>query len=1172
MRLKSIKLAGFKSFVDPTRVEFPSTITAIVGPNGCGKSNTIDAVRWVMGEISAKQLRGESMADVIFNGSIHRAPVSQASIELQFDNTLGRLGGEYNSYNEITIRRQVSRDGQSNYYLNGSRCRRKDITDIFLGTGLGPRSYAIIEQGTISRLIEARPEELRVFLEEAAGISRYKERRKETEQRIEHTRDNLARLNDVREELNKQIAHLERQAKTAERYKQLKAEERALRAQLYVLRQQHLQAEYSQAQAQLEQLTQSIATQEATQAELNEQWELQFELQRTTQQQLEQAQQTASDINARIMVCQQNIQHHQHQKHQGEFELKQLLQEQRDAEHLSSLDSSNLEQLTHDLEVIQEALQVETQAFEARQEQHREASENQRKWQFEWQETNLALATASQTAQVEQTRIQQMETRLRQIQAELQKLSEEKSQLSTEEETKRLEEHQNERAALEEARSDLQEQIAQQETALRTFRDQHVTLNQTLNEARRQLQQFDGKLTALQTLQQQAQRRQQQSIQAWLKTHGFENAENLADLIKVEPGYEAYLEHYLGEKLQAVALNNFSHLNNLETRLPEGNLDFFTGGNTSVDSHLQAHGNGKLLANYVSGPAALMQKLAHVYCAANYDEAVHLITSLPENAEVITPDGLIVQKHWVQIRRGKDEQSGVLQRKRDIAELEATIEAQRNKLETLEAQQEQLQLDITTAEENRQSLQRNWQTLDQTWHQCHAQIQIQNSRIQQKQNRVLAIEQEMRTQSEERETLETQHASSLEIWQAALTELNRHSQLRDTLATNQDTVEADLAIASRNLREAQANLEQLRLKEQRYRTEKEGLLMQKERTSTQLQQLATRQKNLSSQLENLGPTLEHLENELAEQKEAQVIAERTLDEAKSAMTQIDALLRHIEAERQRLAQSLERVRAQNANYQVQAEHAQTKSSSILEQFQELDLVFDEVAANMPAEANEQEWQTQLEQTQQRIDRLGAINLAAISELDGQMERKQFIDKQFEDLTEALTTLEAAIREIDKETKTKFEETFNIVNTNFQALFPKIFGGGQAYLSLTSDDLLETGVVVFAQPPGKRNSSIHLLSGGEKALTALALVFGIFELNPAPFCMLDEVDAPLDDVNVGRFCNLVKAMAQKTQFIVVTHNKVAMEMADQLMGVTMQEPGVSRLVSVDIDSAIAMAAA
>ena len=1169
MRLKSIKLIGFKSFVDPTKVELPCKITAIVGPNGCGKSNIIDAVRWVMGEASAKQLRGESMADVIFNGSSKRSPLDQAAIELHFDNTLGRLGGEYNSYSELIIRRQVNRDGQSNYYLNGSRCRRKDITDIFLGTGLGPRSYAIVEQGTISRLIEAKPHELRVFLEEAAGISRYKERRKETEQRMEHTRENLTRVFDVREELTKQVAHLERQAKSAEKYKQYKTDERLWRGQLLSLRCLQLEQELGSHQKAIETLLVEINTNENQYETLTENLQTHFSHQQEAQQSLEQAQQAVAEMDATIRLTEQNIQHNQTQQEQITNELKLVLQQQNESERLTTLDNSNLEQLHHDLSGLEEELARMHRQLTEYKKTYEDALQKQKNWQAQWQEINTELAKASQAAQVEQTRMQQMEQRLQHMKSQQQKLQEEQKNLTALANPDKLNALNEQLSNIEATRNDAHSKLQEHEATLKNLHAQLQQQIDTVYELRRTQQQLEGKLSSLQTLQQGAQAQQGHHVLNWLKEHQLDKTERLIDTIEMENGFDIYLENYLGEKLQAIVMQDWSMISSLADKLPKGTFDVIL--NACHPERSQGSDNNALLSHkLIKAPDALRQQLANVYYAENFANALALLETLPAHAEIITQDGLLLRHGWLEVRRGKQDQSGVLQRKRDITDLQTQLTALENTLIASQQKQKDLDAEIQAMETTKKSLYQTWQAQDQAWHQCRAQIQVQQSQLEQTNHRLKALTQELTQMQNDQQHILQEHAQAKNIWDGALAGMEKYQKQRDRLASEQELLEDEVAATSVQWRVSEEKTQQLQLKQQRLSTEQEGLKVQQERTHWQQQKLEERKQSLQQQQLSLTPALIELQKKITEFNEQKRIAINTLEEVHARVQSISQNLRRIETERQQYAEALAKFRDAHTKHQVEASQAETKAQGLLEQLQELELDFTTISQQLPEAIDVAQLQEQLDEVVRRIERLGAINLAAIEELTEKTERKTYFDTQYNDLTEALNTLQEAIREIDKETQAKFKETFDTVNKNFQSLFPKIFGGGQAYLSLVSEDLLDTGVLVFAQPPGKRNSTIHLLSGGEKALTALALVFGIFELNPAPFCMLDEVDAPLDDVNVGRFCNLVTAMAEKTQFIVVTHNKVAMEMGDQLLGVTMHEPGVSRLVSVDVEAAMAMA--
>ncbi len=1169
MRLKSIKLMGFKSFVEPTKIELPRNITAIVGPNGCGKSNTIDAVRWVLGELSAKYLRGASMAEVIFNGSLHRTPLSQAAIELHFDNTYGRLGGEYNNYTELLIRRQVSRDGQSNYYLNGSRCRRKDITDIFLGTGLGPRSYAIIEQGTISRLIEAKPHELRSFLEEAAGISRYKERRKETEQRIEKTQGNLTRLFDLREELGKQVTHLERQAKSAEKYKQYKAEERILRAKLLSIQSAHLQNELEAHQTSVQHLQKQITENENLYTQLSEQLETQLSQQEVGQKNLEQAQQQLAEIDATIRLTEQTISHNQDQQTQIEAELKQVKQQQQESSRLLTMDSSNIDQINIALDELHNHLEKQLIQLQEAKQANESTLVKQKNWQQDWQQINNLLAQASQTAQVEQTRIQQMEQRLQQLNTQKQKLQEEQQPLQNSLNNERFTTLNAQLQQIESARVEAFERLQQQETLLKELR---LTLQNKIDQVyaiRREQQQAEGKLAGLQTLQQGAQVQQGSQVNHWLKEKKLDVSQRLLDVIEVEQGFELYLENYFGEKLQAIALTDWESLATFAESLPKGALDFFSTLNSHSSSATPSH--DAKLGDKVKGPTSFLKQLENVYYAENFQQAHTLLASLGKEAEIITQDGLLLKNGWLQVRRASQDQSGALQRKREITQLQKYLTDSQKSLVDAQKEQQLLDTQIATAEELKQKLQVEWQKQDQVCHEHKAKIQIQQAQIEQTHQRLQKINQELTNFTNDQKNITDEHDNARHKWQQALSELETHNKTKEILAQAQQEIETVVQTCAKNLQQSEYAYQENKLKEQRLSAEQQGLKVQQERTSWQQQKLQEREQNLIQQTQSLIPALQEFVTRLqALQAEKMTAAQAFQIEQKNA-NQLTQNLRHTENERKTFSTILEELREKHTRHQVEASQKETKMQGLLEQLQELELDPTSLQEDFLQETDGAQLQTALEELLRRIERLGAINLAAIEELTQQLERKTYYDTQHEDLTQALATLQTAIREIDQETQAKFQSTFETVNNNFQTLFPKIFSGGNAYLSLVSEDLLETGVSVFAQPPGKRNSSIHLLSGGEKALTALALVFAIFELNPAPFCMLDEVDAPLDDVNVGRFCNLVKAMAEKTQFIVVTHNKVAMEMADHLLGVTMHEPGVSRLVTVDVEAAIAMAA-
>lgn len=1163
MRLKTIKLAGFKSFVDPTQAHFPTNLSAVVGPNGCGKSNIIDAVRWVMGESSAKHLRGESMTDVIFNGSSGRKPVGQASIELVFDNADRSLGGEYAQYAEIAIKRVVTREARSDYYLNGTRCRRKDITDIFLGTGLGPRSYAIIEQGMISRLIESKPEELRVYIEEAAGVSKYKERRRETENRMRHTRENLERLQDIREELGKQLSHLERQARDAEKYKILKSEERHLREQVLALRWRQLNeqvAVHEQDARQLEtELEAAIAQVREHETNTVKHREAQFALSDEFNQVQSRYYQVGNDI-ARLEQAQR---FHQSRLSELQQSKANIATELAQNAALREQDEYRLTELAASLDDISPNESLLEAELEAALEQLAQAESALAEWQLRWDEFQQSSQAPRQRVEVEQSRIQLQEHALRRGQERIQRLSQEQDSLHG--------------GPLEEELALLTEDIAQarlageaDEEKLQHFvdglshsRQQLGEIAAQLDERRRKLQALKGRESALLTLQAAAEKSHQVANE-WLQSQGVDGR-LLYESLQVDHHWDAAVEVVLGPFLHCLEVNDFASLQSALGQRPDTALIV---ANTASIGETKT---GTLSEKVKSAPAWLTHRLADILLAADLTEALALRSSLTLEQSVITPEGLWLGHDWLFAPAQEEASQGLLARRHELdslliehSELEADIAA-------LLARQQQCRDGLRDAEVQREQLQR-----EVSQHQRKvADLQAQQSARQVRLEQVL-----MRRDRLSAELSDAQQQLTMDQEQLAEARLNLQTSL--DLMT-EDTHQRENLLQQRdNLRE---QLEQCR-----------GLHRLKQQAAheqaLQLQKLSSQQEALRSGLSRLHEQAESLMQRQEQLAEQELTLQQAPDDQRDDMEALLAQHHELEAELGRVRDAVEHVQTQLREAEqgrVQADQrAQIVRDSLTrvrlewqgtvsrrdaqaEQLLELETTAEAVLEGLAdGTITEHEASEQLEKTAQRIARLGAINLAAIEEFAAAAERKVYLDQQDADLQEALTTLENAIRKIDRETRNLFKETFDKVNAGLQELFPKVFGGGNAYLQLTDDDLLEAGVSIMARPPGKKNSTIHLLSGGEKALTALSLVFSIFQLNPAPFCMLDEVDAPLDDANVGRFARLVEEMSHQVQFVYITHNKIAMEMAQQLMGVTMQEPGVSRLVSVNVDEAAALA--
>lgn len=1135
MRLKQIKLAGFKSFVDPTKIPFLQALTAIIGPNGCGKSNVIDAVRWVLGESSAKHLRGDSMADVIFNGSSARKPVSVAGVELIFENKEGRLAGQYASYEEIAVKRQVSRDGESWYFLNGQKCRRKDITDLFMGTGLGPRSYAIIEQGTISRLIESKPQDLRTFIEEAAGISRYKERRRETENRIRHTRENLERLGDIRSELGKQLDKLAQQAKAAKQYRELKQAERKTHAELLVMRYQELQAQMASLSEQISAIeVQQAAAQSLAQTDVLQTTELQVQLAQLAEQE-QRAVEAYYLTGTEIAKLEQQLQNQKQRDAQLETQLAQVKEQiQQNTDKLNGYKASL------------SALELELAKLGPQHDEQQELmDELQSQWEMSIERSQQQAEVArQQAADVSQHKLQ-LELRRSQL-AHQQQLLQHKQQQSREQQAQlsalmdvdlasSITPLQQDIESLDDALT-LQNEINHQQ-------EQSVSAStQALDEARHSAEQIQQQLTATKA--------RHELVEQWLtKQEQQSDKPQLWQSLTVENGWETAAE---------LALNGL-------LTLPVGV--------TETEMGFQALASKSSQSEFLQAKVNLAPWLAGLKWAKDIHAAKELLPQLTSDERIVTADGYLLGQGFL-ITKTEGAQSLVqlskeqAQLAQNILDLQQSLQIRQDKMTDLAAILQQQRLQLTDGAQKLHQLQLDKATKSM---QLSGLIEQVKARVEQQSKLDAALsaslidierlseqcellaEQEMELD----ETLQASEDIQRQLIQDTQADSARHQALKGRIteverqlsatATGLQAVTMRMAVSTE-----QIELQQVRVNE---------LIHSRESVLTELAKVAQ-----LSGVQNSVQLTEQLTQLLKQQHEQQ----QGLKEVRQQQSVLTDILNRIGIKQKQELGKLEDLTQSLSTLKLRREGIKGQANSQLEALQEQQIILSEILGNLPAEGMPDKWQSDLDQIRQKIVRLGAINLAAIEEFEQQSERKSYLDHQDDDLNKGLATLEEAIRKIDKETRSRFKTTFDSVNEDLGRLFPKVFGGGRAYLALTDDDLLETGVTIMAQPPGKKNSTIHLLSGGEKALTALSLVFAIFRLNPAPFCMLDEVDAPLDDANVERFCRLLKEMSQSVQFIYISHNKITMEMADQLIGVTMHEPGVSRIVAVDIEQAVAMA--
>ena len=1163
MRLTSIKLAGFKSFVDPTTLPLPTNITCVVGPNGSGKSNIIDAVRWVLGESAASRLRSENITDVIFAGSSGRKPAGQASVELVFDNAEGKLGGEWANFAEISVRRLVSHDGQSNYYINGTRCRRRDITDLFLGTGLGARSYAIIEQGVISDIVESQPEHLRVHLEEAAGISRYKERRKETESRIKATRENLDRVRDVRDEVDKQLDHINRQARAAERWQTLKAEYTRREAELRALEYRALAADLAQQQQALRANDLAVECEQAALADIENRLEHARQAQGEAGTRFNAAQAETYKISAEVARVEQQLRHNREmgerlQREQADVaaQIEQIERQLRDDQARQTLLRREQDEAAPRLE----ALRADERRHEAALQQT-EAELAQ--WQQHWDAHTREAAEVTRAAEVERTSLAHLER-------EGMELARRRESLERERGGTDLAALQSALRALEAQHAEQQQRVEQLNAALESHKAALAQVQTHEREQlaaqdreRQRLQGLHGRLASLEALQHAALGEDDTRLREWLQQMGLDGAARLGATLKVDAGWERAVETVLSGWLDAVVSDNASNAAAALATLMDADLTVVAAGSGTA-------GVAGTLAARAQGPAAALALLAQVHIAPDAASAHRLAGTLPAGHSAICADGLWLGAGFARVLRGNDRQAGVLARAREIestraarAEAEAAAQAATQAVQAAAAARAE-------HERVREETQRDLYQAHRRLSELTGQRQSQSGKLDMARSRLSRLDEELAAVMQRLAALDGEVRGARGKLEAALARMGADEACRHDLESARRAVLESREEARLNLRESGEHMRQLTLGQESRRSALTALEQAIVRSESQRDQLRARGDALNAQRAEGDAPLAQLESERAVYLEQRLLADHALVAARAALEAADAALRALEGERQQAEQRVARQREQGTELRLQEQAQRLHAEQIVSAIRDSGLVLEDVLASLGDAQDIDSFRGGLADLEQKIRRLEPVNLAAIQEHAEQSQRKAYLDAQLADLTEALETLETAIRKIDRETRQLFRDTFDKVNAGLQELFPRLFGGGTAYLELTGEDLLDSGVSIMARPPGKRVSNISQLSGGEKALIAVALVFAIFRLNPAPFCILDEVDAPLDEANVGRFTELVREMSERVQFLYVTHNKTSMESARHLCGVAMREPGVSRLVQVDLEEAAKLA--
>ena len=1172
MRLTQLKLAGFKSFVEPTVIPVPSQLVGVVGPNGCGKSNIIDAVRWVLGEARASELRGESMQDVIFNGSGHRKPAARASVELVFDNSEGRAVGQWSAYAELAVRRVLTRDGTSSYFVNNQQVRRRDIHDIFLGTGLGARGYAIIGQGMINRLIEARPEELRVYLEEAAGVSRYKERRRETENRLSDTRENLTRVEDIMRELGSQLEKLETQAEVARNYRELQADGEIKQHALWALRESTAREdrlaktrEIEQAQTELEA---AIAGLRAGESALESRRQAHY----AASDAVHSAQGAMYEANAQVSRLEAEIRHVvdsrnrvmarrdqlQQQIAEWQSQATHCIEQIAQAEDNLAEAAATTEQARERVEDAQHSLpDIETQVRSAA------AARDEMRSRVARVEQSLALAAQSQ---------RDADRQLQSLALRRERLEQEKRDLQLPD-TGRLEQLSGDRVMLEEQLEEAQASLAELEARVPEADAARMQARSAAQEDAQVLGRLEARVTALAKLQEDVQ--SQGALQPWLQKHELSGLSRLWQKLQIEPGWEPALEAVLRERMTGLEVRNLDWARAFGEDAPPARLAFYQMP-VAAPAAAAAAGLKPLVSLLRISDADLRTLMAdwlrNVYVAENFAQALATRAQLPAGAMFVVQAGHLVDSHSVRFYAPDSEQAGMLARQQEIENLGRESKARqliadqsRNAVAQAELAWQQASAAVAPARQRVAEVTRRQH--DVVLEHSRLQQQVEQSgeraaRLREDLDEINSSEEDLRATREEAEarfeTLDGELGELQEIYSQAEMEgeglaaqaESARARLRDLERAAQEAQFAERAISARII-ELQRN--------------RELADAQRGRATTEFEQLEAELVDLDASASQAG---------LQDALEARAEREDALGRARLELDNLAAQLREADEERMTQERSVEPRRARITELQLQEQAARLAEVQFTEQLDAREVDREALAASLADK--DENWhrvgwlQSEVARISRQIESLGSVNLAALDELNASRERKGYLDAQHADLLTAIETLEDAIRRIDRETRQLLQETFNTVNGHFGDLFPRLFGGGEARLTMTGDEILDAGVQVMAQPPGKRNSTIHLLSGGEKALTATALVFALFRLNPAPFCLLDEVDAPLDDANTERYANLVRAMSEHTQFLFISHNKIAMQMAKQLVGVTMQEQGVSRIVAVDIDSAMQMA--
>ena len=1167
MRLSKIKLSGFKSFVDPTTFDISSDLTGIVGPNGCGKSNLIDAITWVMGERSAKTLRGEQLSDVIFNGSGQRKPIGQATVELIFDNHKKPLDKPYAQWSELAIKRQITRDGVSSYFLNGTRCRRRDITSLFLGTGLGARGYAIIEQGTISRLVEARPEEIRSCIEEAAGISRYRQRRREAMNRIQNTQENVKRIEDIQKEIEAQWTGLSKQAAAAEKFQALKQREKVLRVECLSLQWQMLHDTLERCQQKLQEKTRENDEKMSKKMQLETHLEEMRETLHQANQKLNACQADSYRISSERAQDESNLERNRQHIAEMTKELESIGQHHKQAAEEQQTDDKQIAEIEHAWDALQPSIHAAEEDSAKADLALKATGKAWLRWQTEWEDYHRSTAAEEQQRQLEQASLEHLRVSIQQNDEQQTILREEEQALD---DRKLIEKQVAEQSRHAQAKALWEHCKGASEAARNTLekdRQRLARVTGRLEAAQTEQHVLAGQLSALETLQKEHTRRQDPALKSWLQKHHLDDCKYLVEQIQVDSEWIHAFETVFGPFLQHLCVTD------LQSLLQDKTLTTHEIGFSSPASGLpETDGRSRLIDKIRNTSTFIPQWFGSVYTAENLQEAIVLRKTLRPHQSVVSREGVWMGQNWL-LTGSTDPERGALRREQSIEHLQAQVQAAAAKVQHAQAEQKTAHKILHQTETERATLISKTEQAQIDMAEVAASLSAIETHITQNQDRRQRIQNERSRLQQTKIQYEEEHAALVDSHRVLKEKQEAAQHRQDTLSEQRGQYSEDLERARAQWQSTRQTVSTLRLQMETLESRKTILSETRERTTKRVRHLLQRQHTLQNTLAQCQLTMPEMSQALETKRAAQTQAEARLNEAHKTLQSIQDEVQNAEQQRQQQEQDyqtqqtvLQEIRIEQGEHKVRLEGITTQLAALSE------LSPDALVTSLPAKAELTEWQKKLLQLEQDLQLVAPVNLRAIDELQGLQNRKTELDAQHDDLLEALGILDAAIARIDRETRSRFKSTFDQINTHMAETFPRLFGGGRAQLKLCDGDLLETGVIVTAKPPGKQNSTIHTLSGGEKSLTAIALVFAIFKLNPAPFCILDEVDAPLDDSNTKRFSDMLVSLSQDVQFLFITHNKITMEAAHILIGVTMQEAGVSRLVSVDLQRATEQTAA